>query len=678
MIFEQDGKQQLGLISGPQNDRYRVLTSSGEEAVLTKARLHKTPGLLPSDCKTNDAKTKFLCSVVKESEIKKVPPSQLWEKFRNLTGSVIEETQFCEKFFGSLDSSNYLATREALIVGKAHFRRDSNGFVPRTVSEVEEYQAKEAERAGRLEAFERCASFLRSKSKDKKLEIPADLEPYIQQLKWLAAEAEISPDMREDAEALLVICERELRVESHALLSERAFNALHKAGIFKRDSNLAILKHRIQTQWSPQALSDAEGIRNKNPSMLNLFDAKRTDLRELHTFTIDDESTRDMDDALSFEQSRDGYTLYIHISDVASAIPMSSTLDLEARRRATSLYCTDITVNMLPETLSHDALSLVQGQERNALSIVIHLSHEFSILGYEITPSVIRNAERLSYNVVDTFLQGTTWPYSKLYDIASSFEADRISSGAIKIQKHEIHPSVSSSGEISLVEIDEQAPSRHLIGELMVLANRLMAEYCVNHQIPCLYRAQDRPDAAAEVRNDHLPQQVQDYLERIKLKRSFTSLTPSLHSTLGLSAYTQVTSPIRRYLDLVLQRQLLAHLAGRSLPYNAESLAALNQEVEDPLQRAQFATRETKRYWMFRYLERYLVDKRPISGTVVRTDTRTPLVEMDEIFLVLPARLNSPKVGARVELNITQVDARRDHIRIEERKSFNQRRRNNY
>ena len=185
--------------------------------------------------------------------------------------------------------------------------------------------------------------------------------------------------------------------------------------------------------------------------------------------------------------------------------------------------------------------------------------------------------------------------------------------------------------------------------------------------MPALYRGQDRPDQRGENElKDVPPGPARDYAERIRLKRSIVSKIPSYHSTLGLNAYLQCSSPIRRFVDLALQRQILKYLQCEKAVYTSEELIAIQDAVEEPLHKALLVSKETKRYWMLRYLEKYYLDQKKIRGTVVRIDTKMPMVELDEVYIVAGARIAHPRLGMEVSLSATNIDPRSDYIRLEE------------
>ena len=115
----------------------------------------------------------------------------------------------------------------------------------------------------------------------------------------------------------------------------------------------------------------------------------------------------------------------------------------------------------------------------------------------------------------------------------------------------------------------------------------------------------------------------------------------------------------------MIQRQILDFFRGNPLTYTADQLNEIQVELEEPIQRANFSSRECKKYWLLRYLEQRAKDNPFIWGTVVRSDAKVTLVEIDELFITLAARIDKPKLGGRVELKIITVDPRADFVRVE-------------
>jgi len=139
------------------------------------------------------------------------------------------------------------------------------------------------------------------------------------------------------------------------------------------------------------------------------------------------------------------------------------------------------------------------------------------------------------------------------------------------------------------------------------------------------------------------------------------------HSSLGLSLYTQATSPIRRYLDLIIQRQIVHYLAHNEPYYTRQDLDRIILEGDASLQLARYLSTESKRFWLLTYLARSVKNNPFVNATVVRTDLKNPIIHLDGVYLTTPIQLARPVTpGEHLKLKILFVDPRRDQIRFEE------------
>jgi exoribonuclease-2 len=340
---------------------------------------------------------------------------------------------------------------------------------------------------------------------------------------------------------------------------------------------------------------------------------------------------------------------------------------------------------MLPECLSEDKLSLKEGEARPTLSCIIELNAQLSVLRTEIRPSLIKSRKRYTYDEFEALLEDAHSEHHKLYELTSILEENRIENGAQKVYKRDLLIDLADDGTLSLREIDEHGPARALVGELMIFANALLAQYAVTHRIPVVFRCQEPPEPLPEQtpRGDDINGQpsnaatgpAADYAERSKMKKSSTSVTPARHSGLGLDAYIQATSPIRRYIDLVNQRQILHHLRHGTPRYQRSEVEEIIFAAEQPLATANTINKETRRFWLLTYLVERMERARAagrreegmvISATVLRTDLRNPLVELDEIFMPTLVKFQrTPQVGDQVSLRIASIDPQRDYLRLE-------------
>jgi exoribonuclease-2 len=671
--YEDEGSVLLGIVVGMKKDRYQVLNIRGREVELAKGRLYQLPGRESGRSSAVADRVTEMTSlnarIEEQADAFDVP--ELWtfvhEEMRPHTVQELSEA-----YFGDNDLAKHAGLRLALIREKIHFKRDKDDFEPRSVEVVEDLNKAEESKRKKLAVRDATVSFLEQRLKDPLIAVPREAEDNIRLMGEVAAGLTHTDAARQkEGKQLVHLCAEKLNLPDNLPIEKQAFNALVRIGVFQKDTNLSFIRNDIPVAHRPEVIDEAKGV----PLARQMEDFAphvregREDFTRKQSFTIDDESTKDMDDALSLEQTQDGYELGIHITDVTWAVLPETPLDLAARRRATSIYCADQTVNMLPEDLSEERLSLCEGVVRPCLSVMLQLSSSFEILSSKIVPSFIRSHRRYSYDEVDRLLEEGDATLLVIHDIAAACEERRLRKGAVKVHRREVVPFLESDGSIRLLEIEEESPSRSLVAEMMVLANSVLAEYAAEHAIPALFRGQERPEEeSVDVDSKEAAPEgpAKDYGARTKLKKSTVSFEPQHHSGLGLDAYIQASSPIRRYMDLCHQRQFISFARTGKAWVSRQQFEEIAFEVENYLQSANVVSRETKRYWLLRYIEQR-GKKVPIQGTVVRTDLKMPLVELDEVYLTVFVKPQRPvKLGQQLTLKVSAVDPHADYIRVEE------------
>lgn len=668
--YEDDGAVVLGVITSSKPDKFAILNVRGRELELPRARLYRLPPGGSIGGATTSARVEALKKVSEliEQEANALDVKEVWT-FVQDDVRLYTVSELCKSYFGADTAEKHAGIRIALIREKVHFKRDKDGFEPRSAEVVDGLLRAEEARKRKVSLRDATLAFISERSKDPSLPAPHDInENLILMSEVAAAVAHTDPARQKEGRELVHLCAHHLKIPENLSVERQAFEVLLKTGYFQRDTNLSFIRHDIPTHFSHASLEEAAvfvvpGSIKDFPEEEQQF---REDLTARHSITIDDISTQDMDDAVSVEQTAEGYELGIHITDVTWAVQPGSALDEVARRRATSVYCADQTVNMLPEQLSELKLSLRQGEVRPCISVLVTLSQSLEIQGTRIVPSFIKVSQRYTYDDVDLLLEHEDPTVSLLYQISAAHEEVRIRNGAVRVHRREVVPFLEADGSVRLLEIEEESPARSLVAEMMVLANSVIATFAAEHQIPVIFRGQERADGQENNASSNVPEgPAKDFSARSKLKKSTMTFEPRYHATLGLNAYTQCTSPIRRYMDLCHQRQLLSFFK-RSKPWmNRTELEPLANEVEVHLNAAMLASRETRRYWLLRYLEGRPRGK-TIQGTVVRQDTKSPLVELDEVYLTFFVKSSRPtRLGQRLTLKIGSIDPQADYIRLE-------------
>jgi ribonuclease R len=272
---------------------------------------------------------------------------------------------------------------------------------------------------------------------------------------------------------------------------------------FGVDVEIMIRKHHLPHRFPPEVLDEAQAVENVIPSREL---RKRRDYRGLPIVTIDGETARDFDDAVTVRLLANGnYELQVHIADVAQYVTDSTSLDQEARLRGTSVYFPDRAVPMLPLELSTDICSLRPHLDRLVLSCIMEIDHRGEVVGYEINEGVIRSAERMTYTAVNAALEGdeaTHQRYAPLVplfeqmrDLALILNRKRVRRGSIDFDLPESVIEFDENGLMKGITRSERNIANRLIEEFMLAANESVAHYLENKRVASLYRIHEKPDA---------------------------------------------------------------------------------------------------------------------------------------------------------------------------------------
>lgn len=673
VVYENEGAPLIAAVLAFKKDKYNLINERGREVQMAPVRLHLLPGRLPAGASGQQEKVGFLTDLRRqaEEESASINLEELWgvvcENPREY-----ENQELGELYFSDNTLVHHLALRLALLRDPTFFKRSKHAFAPRPEPVIAELKKAEAAKQEKLRIQELTISVFQECLSTRAAQLPAEASGNVRLLEEFAAGVELDLARQKEAKELLDLAIEKLGLYLTGSKEQQAFTLLEKLGHFTPDTNLSIIRQRPPLCFGAAALEEAQNIRVPRDlsECTEANKGRRVDLTHLPCITIDDYSTKDMDDALSIERHAGGLRLGIHVSDVSSLIPTCGAVDLEARQRGTSMYLPDRIINMLPEVVSQDKLSLVLGEARPSISCLFDVDREFGVSGGQIVPSLIRVQKRYAYEEIDALLESECGDLGVLYNIAVRNEEKRLQQGALKVFKHDLQIKVDENGGVEISEFDEHGPARSLVGELMIMANALMAEYAAKHGLAVVYRLQEPP---AEPAAEAPVGPAKDYALRASLKRSTISFFPGRHSALALDAYIQATSPIRRYVDLCNQRQILEHLlSGRPL-YSLEEFEKIVQEVEEPLMRAGLVVKETRRYWLLKYLEQRRRRKSPadpradiIRGTVLRVDLKNPLVELDEVFIPAIVKVAAVlKPGDAIDLKIAAVDPHYDYLKLE-------------
>jgi ribonuclease R len=404
----------------------------------------------------------------------------------------------------------------------------------------------------------------------------------------------------------------------------------------------------------------------------------RVDLRDLRTFTIDPETAKDFDDALSIREENGDFRTWVHIADVSAFVPAGSPLDRGAASRAFTTYVPGRAAPMLPPELADDRCSLRPHEDRLTVTVEFHPN-----AAPRIYRSVIRSDARLTYGQAERREADAEIAAAlELTDrLTARLRERRFARGALRVETPELAFEFDGRGGVERAWKESEATAHRLVEELMIAANEAVAELLSSRRREALYRVHERPDAQAvelllakladlRVPTPRAPEQlspdaaariaaeaselVMDYTRRSRRGReAFPSLVlRSLkqarynpenlgHSGLASQAYCHFTSPIRRYPDLVVHRALLRELGASedSVPDDLDLLAEHTSAREREAAQVEYLADELCLAWL---LEDELFEHgwdEPWAGEIVGLIGSGLFVRFGEVFEgFLPAR----------------------------------------
>ncbi|RMG44088.1 MAG: RNB domain-containing ribonuclease [Acidobacteria bacterium] len=578
----------------------------------------------------------------------------LWETVRDdLREYRIEE--LVEHYFANRDPVRVSALFRALLKDALHFKRKGLIFIPRSEQHVSEQllaiRRRREKQALRQQALDWMRGVLQA---DDIVEVPADMVSLIHQVEDYLLR-------RKSNEVVHLLNE----VSEESTAKEVAFELLLKTGRLDPDADPLLVIAGIEERFPRRVLERAEHLAPFRP------EPGRRDFSSLLSFSIDDEETREIDDALTVRVHGDRLIVGVHIADVAHFVTKGDPLDEEAHRRGASIYMPTRTVSMFPPRLAYELASLNQGDWRPTMSFEIAFDATGRVVDWQLSRGQIVVTRRLSYAEADRLLRSpaddeVAEPVRRLHEIAQQLLAERLKQGAIVIRRPELKVRVRD-GRIAMKVIDPRSPSRQLVGEFMILANRLAAQHAARQGVPIIFRTQDPPRHESEFAG-HIIEYDPIRMSRVLkgMKRSRLSLSPQPHAGLGLDVYTQLTSPIRRFADVIIQRQLVAYLADQPLPYQPEELLRVLATAESTEREMRAIERQSTRFWVLRYL----ADERrqeTFEAIVIESSDGGYVVELTDFFL--RGHLSTGikhEWGERVRVRIEHIDPQRDVLRFAE------------
>ncbi len=588
-----EGKLRPALVVHEHGNRVTLLVNGGHEKVVNRDLVllrHQGRKLEPSHV----SEALAALSGERAKLAAELDLDLLWEVVRE-QGRSFSAAELAELFFGHRSTVATAVVLEALLNDRLYFSRRHFEFIAQSSEQVERLRLQQERTRLRSEAYRRTQSLIRQIIVSNSVPAAEQCAPLIAELKRYLE----NPFSRgSDLTALLTQAAPDIAP------AESAFEILDRLNAAPDAPRFALIGG-LRSQFGAAALEEA--ARASGPPRQAIDDALAV--------SIDDEETLDIDDALSCEPLPDGgMRVRIYIALVADLVAKGAALDQEAAARASTAYLPEATVRMLPDELSCDRASLLAGVARSVLVTEARLSAEGELLDSRLYPASVKVARRLTYDQADQLLaddeSGAQWPAAmlkQLQEMASQLRERRRRAGAATFQRRETKVRVRGD-TIEIQLFQQSSPSRLLVAEFMVLSNYVAARFAANHNVPIIYRVQ--PGSGGD----------------FSMQRPRLSLYPEFHGGVGLDYYAQLSSPIRRYADLVLQRQLIGALArpGTAV-YRTDELLTVLANAESADSEAKELERRAKRYWTLRYLQRSQLD-RSLQALAFREGSSAELV----------------------------------------------------
>ena len=643
-----DGEVRLVTVVSPGTSKLQVVDQHGRRHAVSprhvliqhreQVEAHQAPSALGA----------FVARVEKVSA--EIDTVLLWE-------SVVESErewtaeELAELYFGERDCCRASAVLRAVGADRLRFRTRGGLIQPRERVQVEaqllaEQRRREKEKR-RLQIRDWLAAVLAGGAGDAPK--PPEAEPQVlRRLEDFLLQRQPDPEVESWLDSL----------DPDLTPRLAAYEVLAALGRLPAEADPLLLAAGIDPRFSPAAVQRAEALAVFSGS------PEREDFSSWITWSIDDEETVEIDDAFSFTFRGDEVVLLIHVADLTPFVEPGDPLDTEGRSRISSVYLPQTTVRMLPERLSCNLGSLQEDELRPVLSLEVVLDSEGELKEWRFVRAQTKVHRRWSYDEVDQLLESAesdqkeSEDFRRLLAVADRLASRRLERGGLRIRRPELKILVRGES-IEVKVLDPNSPARRLVSEWMILTNHLAAAYARASGLPLIFRSQPAPGEPIQVPESYDPVRLQGVFN--VLERSRLGLSAESHWGLGLDAYTQITSPLRRYCDMVVQRQIVAHLGGGRSVYTPEELAeviGLIQAVEGDLRAAE---RKATRYYLLKYLAQLPSDQ-VFRGVVIRDLQNGQLVETKDLFVRgLLLREGDPlALGTELDLRVQRLDPERN------------------
>ena len=674
--YMQGNRPQLAFIVETKGAQFRLLTQSQREMRLPSARVLPWAGPQCEPGLSRQAMLDALDQLDKEREAlcAQVDALEIWE----LAQGEVDQAQtswFAELIWDAdqVDADRLAAMGRSLLDCKTHFKFHPPYFEIYPREKVEDRLAQQAATRER-ELLSASGSQIFAELWDvhlnKQPALKTQLEPETAaKLRALLLTRLTDPEDR-DSEAVWKTAKRGLPDDPHlALHLARAWDVVPRHFNFL----LGQAGYQAGDVWSQAHSGEIQAQR----------DALARDAagpEPVPFVSVDSETTRDVDDAFFCAKTGQGFRLLLAIANPTLYWDTDTPLGKAVARRATSLYLPEGDSHMLPEALGTDLFSLLQDQVRPSLAMEMELDESGAILSFEPRQAWVRIRSNLSYPYVEQCLDSPENGPEKLpaedvcesmrqgYSLSLALREHRLKGGAIVIEREDPEIQLQDRDgdvRVSVAPKPEAARAQLLVSEFMILANRAVAQWARERGIPLLHRTQDIgvPKESMGVWNE--PQDIQRVVKI--LGASILEIKPRPHASLGVPAYSPISSPLRRYPDFLNLMQVTAYLRSASPCFSGEQLESMLPSLNARLEAVGRIQRYRPRYWKLLYIKQQ-GSKHGHQAVVVEENQAFVSVSLPDlqIFVRGPRKLFGDKInpGQRFIVHLGKVDPLNNTIHI--------------
>jgi len=383
---------------------------------------------------------------------------------------------------------------------------------------------------------------------------------------------------------------------------------------------------------------------------------------EIPTFTIDAEKTKDYDDAFSvLEWNNNSLKIAIHITDLSYNVIPESSIFKEAESRISSVYTLEKSFPMLPEELSNDLFSLKANKFRKAISFIFKLSSKGNWNLIEIEAVNIKVQENLSYEKANKLIEDKKDFWGLLYQFCLKSQENRLANGALNIYRKEFDFDISDPKNIRITCLNRNSPANRIVEELAISVNSETGKLFKEAEFPGIFRTQSSYEIIKDVeKGDQLS------MENVRINPTKLTPSPDKHAGLGCNSYIQVTSPMRRFVDLIMQLQLKLLISNKEPVFNKDDMLRWSETISIRQKKYNRAEKEILKLWKLKYLEQHLGEYFDAKIRRINQNGNTEIKILELDYTVNSSGLGKLKEGEELILQIKEVQFSPPRIGVRE------------